>query len=124
VTWLDTVTFFADAHPHWAQPHWAEGACFFASMCLLDDLLQAGVQGELYEGLKPLAVERPTDYGGHYFGVVEAWAVDFTARQFWPDTPFPIVQRLSEYRGRFDRVMPSDDGIELSQDVDMIRGSA
>lgn len=107
LAWHKVVTAFADSHTHWAQPHFADGACFFASACLLDDLRQVGVAGELYETGSPRNDERGTIYAGHYFVVVDGWAVDFTARQFWPSTPFPILQRLSEYRERFNGVYPS-----------------
>src|SRR5947209_17520228 len=109
LVWHDVVSDFTASHEHWAQPHWADGACFFASACLLDDLLQAGVTAELWETTMPRNAERRTIYAGHYFVVVDGWAIAFPAWQFSPEVAFPIIERVSEYRDRFDGARVSEE---------------
>jgi len=40
----------------------------------------------------------------HTFPVWDGIAIDFTARQFWLDADFPVIEPLETYRTRFTRV--------------------
>lgn len=111
--WRDIIERAVVEFSLFSIPERAEGQCFHVSLGVMELFEMAGISASLYaaEGVKTTDV--PTDFGGHYFVVLYArdgvWAIDFTARQFWPSSPFPLIEPLSVYRSRFERVMTADD---------------
>lgn len=105
--WRQVVDTFARAIniAGCADPDLADGQCFWVSLELQDELLTMGVECDMWCGEEAHRKDRPNAWGGHYFVVVNGeWAIDLTARQFWPDTPWPLIEQLDTYRERFERV--------------------
>lgn len=84
---------FASQHPQYADAHGAADMCQEASAEFLDLLIESGV-------LAPDGIQRSewenaeagiVDGYVHYAARVGPWLIDWTARQFDPEAPWPLV---------------------------------
>lgn len=66
---------------------------------------------EEWHGDEARDVDIPVVTKNHCFPVYDGTVIDWTARQFWPTTPFPLVEPIHVYVRRFAKVrlMYSDD---------------
>lgn len=85
---------FLLTHQEWATPEGARGQCSTASAAFLDLLLERGVitpQGQ-FAGEWDNEEVAVIDGVSHHVARVRDLHIDWTARQFDADAPFPLIQ--------------------------------
>lgn len=92
------VSDFARDFSMYEDPARADGACVDASCRFLTRTTHEGLEGILVDLFFPEDIERfphklyyDNGYGGHTVVKVGRFWIDFTARQFDPGAPFPLV---------------------------------
>lgn len=58
-------------------------------------------QGQLIAAYGPRDVTGPSVAAGHIALLIDGDVYDFTARQFWPDSEYPIIEPLDQWAARF-----------------------
>lgn len=99
--------------PKWADPKGAEGQCYDASSAFARHI---GAKIAHYTNPRNAVLsewarhDMENEEGGlgHVAVHVGGHVVDWTARQFWPDAPHPLVESRSDYSKRFERFETED----------------
>jgi hypothetical protein len=104
------VDWWSRRHGYLQYPDRASGECGVETWNLMGFVYEkAGVSLEEIWGDYPKDCDKEPQYDNHtaccYGGV---WVIDVTARQFWKDTPFPLIERIDVYATRFTRVCSDD----------------
>lgn len=66
-------------------------------------------------GEDPIGCDNEPAYDQHTFMLYDhEWVIDFTARQFWLTSTYPLVEHITVYQKRF-RLILDDDELDLVQ---------
>lgn len=102
------IDAFAADHDDLARPDAACDQGVAVSQALVDAFAAAGVPATVVWGTDPRDVAGPGCGTGHAAVLLDVVrppvVVDFTARQFWPDSPWPLLEHPGRWTGRFGHV--------------------
>ena len=75
--------------------------------------------GRLIAAYGPRDVTGPSDAPGHVALMVGRTVYDWTARQFWPDVPCPLIEPVEAWALRFtgDRIVPNRPLVETYDEL-------
>jgi hypothetical protein len=120
-TVMQCIDWWTRKHKYLQHPDRASGECGVETWNLMAFVREkAGVDLEEIWGDGPIIVDvLPLQYDQHTLCCFDgAWAIDATARQFWRDSPFPLIERLDVYSRRFNLIIAED---EQGNDMDLVQ---
>ena len=91
-----------------AESATAENRCKCVSLALLAVLRRHEVHARLWNMSDLRAPDWGNPYREHYVVEVCGEVLDFTARQFWPESPHPLREPLKTAKARWGCVRPVD----------------
>jgi len=104
------VEQFAQAEEYLAHPDESENMCGVITCIFTDHMKVMGLTEKLHWArcFRAKDITRPHRDGVlsnfHIFPVWDNIAIDFTARQFWLEAAYPLVECIDIYKMRFERV--------------------
>jgi hypothetical protein len=108
---IELRTVITECRINWGylqRPTRAEGNCSDYTWRFVMAAHERGVVVEEWTGERCAAPERENEFLGHTFAVYDGIVIDWTASQFWPSAPFPLIEPLHEYAQRWGWVGTMD----------------
>lgn len=95
---------FARGDGYLAHPEGCENMCGTISYVFIERATKHGIEMQWARCHKALDITRQDTKrlsSWHIVPVYDGYAIDFTARQFWPTTEWPMIAPVHEYALRF-----------------------